>query len=349
MKPHGLRAALVIGLAAALSSAMAGGLGLGGQSTTFAVVIAAVVVRPDFGRWPLALYPVLIVLMGLCMGFGTLTAQLLAGMPEVVLFALVTVVLRIAALLLPGKLQMLANVVTLGGVLPLLSSDPSWKAWGQELAAIALGLAVGTLVQINLAPASRSPATAEAAALAPAPAAAPTPAAAPDPPPAERLRAGLRSPLFWRKTVLLTLALPIGQGLGALTPKYLYFGVLLLLNDTTAATAERVRDRIIGVSLGVLMPLLVFNTFGLSTVSTGLVLGGTAALMTVLRLDRHLNTALFSSAIAFSGYGPLVAWYIPNRWLDYLMGSLLALAAALWLPPNATSCCAAPRQGPPPA
>jgi len=347
VKPHGLRAALVIGLATALSSAMAGGLGLGGQSTTFAVVIAAVVVRPDFGRWPLALYPVLIVLMGLCMGFGTLTAQLLAGMPQVVLFALVTVVLRIAALLLPGKLQLLANVVTLGGVLPLLSSDPSWHAWGQELAAIALGLAVGTLVQINLAPASSSTATAEAPARAPAPAAAT--ATAPDPPPAERLRAGLRSPLFWRKTVLLTLALPIGQGLGALTPKYLYFGVLLLLNDTTAATAERVRDRIIGVSLGVLMPLLVFNTFGLSTVSTGLVLGGTAALMTVLRLDRHLNTALFSSAIAFSGYGPLVAWYIPNRWLDYLMGSLLALAAALWLPPNATSCCAAPRQGPPPA
>ena len=343
MNPHGLRAALVIGLAAALSSAMAGGLGLGGQSTTFAVVIAAVVVRPDFGRWPLALYPVLIVLMGLCMGFGTLTAQLLAGMPQVVLFALVTVVLRIAALLLPGKLQLLANVVTLGGVLPLLSSDPSWKAWGQELAAIALGLAVGTLVQINLAPAISRAATAEA------PASAPAPAAAPDPPPAERLRAGLRSPLFWRKTVLLTLALPIGQGLGALTPKYLYFGVLLLLNDTTAATAERVRDRIIGVSLGVLMPLLVFNTFGLSTVSTGLVLGGTAALMTVLRLDRNLRTALFSSAIAFSGYGPLVAWYIPNRWLDYLMGSLLALAAALWLPPNATSCCAAPRQGPPPA
>ena len=343
MNPHGLRAALVIGLAAALSSAMAGGLGLGGQSTTFAVVIAAVVVRPDFGRWPLALYPVLIVLMGLCMGFGTLTAQLLAGMPQVVLFALVTVVLRIAALLLPGKLQLLANVVTLGGVLPLLSSDPSWKAWGQELAAIALGLAVGTLVQINLAPAISRAATAEA------PAPAPAPAAAPDPPPAERLRAGLRSPLFWRKTVLLTLALPIGQGLGALTPKYLYFGVLLLLNDTIAATAERVRDRIIGVSLGVLMPLLVFNTFGLSTVSTGLVLGGTAALMTVLRLDRNLRTALFSSAIAFSGYGPLVAWYIPNRCLDYLMGSLLALAAALWLPSNATSCCAAPRQGPPPA
>jgi uncharacterized membrane protein YgaE (UPF0421/DUF939 family) len=110
-----------------------------------------------------------------------------------------------------------------------------------------------------------------------------------------------------------------------------------------------VRDRIIGVTLGIAMPLLVFNSFGLSALSTALVLGGTAALVTALELGPYLRTALISSAIAFSGYGPLVAWYIPNRWLDYLMGSLLALAAALWLPPNATSCCAAPRQGPPPA
>jgi uncharacterized membrane protein YccC len=249
------------------------------------------------------------------------------------------VVLRIAALLLPGKLQLLANVVPLGGVLALLSSDPSWQDLGEELVAIALGLTVGTVVQISLAPASRTTAPETAGE-------SPTPAPV-DPPLADRLRAGLHSGLFWRKTVLLTLALPIGQGLGALTPKYLYFGVLLLLNDTAEATAERVRDRIIGVSMGVLMPLLVFNSFGLSTVATGLVLGSTAMLMTVLRLDRHLRTALISSAIAFSGYGPLVAWYIPNRWLDYLMGSLLAMAAALWLPPNATSCCAAPRQGPP--
>jgi hypothetical protein len=339
MNPHGLRAALVIGLAAAFSGAIAGGLGLGGQAPTFAVLVAALVVKPDFGRWPLALYPVLLVLLGVCLGFGTLTAQLLAGTPDVVLFALVTVVLRIAALLLPGKLQLLANVVPLGGVLALLSSDPSWQDLGEELVAIALGLTVGTVVQISLAPASRTTAPETAGE-------SPTPAPV-DPPLADRLRAGLHSGLFWRKTVLLTLALPIGQGLGALTPKYLYFGVLLLLNDTAEATAERVRDRIIGVSMGVLMPLLVFNSFGLSTVATGLVLGGTAMLMTVLRLDRHLRTALISSAIAFSGYGPLVAWYIPNRWLDYLMGSLLAMAAALWLPPNATSCCAAPRQGPP--
>ena len=148
---------------------------------------------------------------------------------------------------------------------------------------------------------------------------------------------------------VVELALPTGLALGAVTPKYLYFGVLLLLNDSVAATAERVRDRIIGVTLGIAMPLLVFNSFGLSALSTALVLGGTAALVTALDLEPYLRTALISSAIAFSGYGPLVAWYIPNRWLDYLMGSLLALAAALWLPPNATSCCAAPRQGPPPA
>jgi len=333
---HGLRAALVIGLAGGFSGAIAQGLQLGGEAPAFAVLVAAVVVRPDFSRWPLALYPLLIVLMGLCLGFGTVVAQVFAGTPEILLFALVTLVLRTAALLLPGKLQLVSNLVPLGGVLALLSSDPSWSAWGQELTAMALGLLVGTGTQILLQPpdagavaASESPGT-------------------PDPPPAVRLLQGLGSLLFWRKTLLLCLALPIGLALGAVTPKYVYFGVLLLLNDTAAATAERVRDRIIGVSLGIAMPLLVFNSFGLNAVSTGLVLWGTAALVTALALDRHLRTALISSAIAFSGYGPLVAWYIPNRWLDYLMGALLAMAAALWLPPNATSCCAGPRQGAPP-
>lgn len=337
MTRHRLRAALVIGLAAGFSGAIAQGLQLGGEAPVYAVLVSAVVVRPDFSRWPLVLYPLLLVLMGLCLGFGTVVAQLFAGTPDIVLFALVTLVLRCAALLLPGKLQLVSNLVPLGGVLALLSSDPSWSAWGQELTAMALGLLVGTGTQVLLAPpgtgavaASEEPAT-------------------PDPPPAARLRQGLASPLFWRKTLLLCLALPIGLALGAVTPKYLYFGVLLLLNDSVAATAERVRDRIIGVTLGIAMPLLVFNSFGLSALSTALVLGGTAALVTALDLEPYLRTALISSAIAFSGYGPLVAWYIPNRWLDYLMGSLLALAAALWLPPNATSCCAAPRQGPPPA
>ncbi|MFM1811084.1 MAG: hypothetical protein RLZZ336_22 [Cyanobacteriota bacterium] len=332
MSRHGLRAALVIGLAAGFSGAIAQGLQLGGEAPAYAVLVSAVVVRPDFSRWPLLLYPLLLVLMGLCLGFGTVVAQLFAGTPDILLFALVTLVLRSAALLLPGKLQLISNLVPLGGVLALLSSDPSWSAWGQELTAMALGLLVGTGTQVLLAPAGSG---AVAASEEPA---------TPDPPPAARLRRGLASPLFWRKTLLLCLALPIGLALGAVTPKYLYFGVLLLLNDSVAATAERVRDRIIGVTLGIAMPLLVFNSFGLSSLSTALVLGGTAAMVTALNLGPYLRTALISSAIAFSGYGPLVAWYIPNRWLDYLMGSLLALAAALWLPPNATSCCTGSRQ-----
>ena len=323
MNPDGLRAAAVIGLAAALAGAMAQTLQLNGEAPAIAVLVAAVVVRPDFSRWPLAFYPVLLVLMGLCMGFGTLVAQLWAGTPDVVLFVLVTLMLRLAALLLPAKLQVVSNLVPLGGVLALLGSDPSWSGWAQQLAAMALGLALGTGVQSLFEPRADRPSAA---------AARPEVAEAPDPPVGERLRQGLVSALFWRKTVLLCLALPIGLALEAVTPKYLYFGVLLLLNDTVEATAERVRDRMVGITLGIAMPLLVFNTVGLSSVATGLVLGGTAALVHALRLDPYLRTALISSAIAFSGYGPLVAWYIPNRWLDYFMGCGLALGTAVLLP-----------------
>jgi len=79
----------------------------------------------------------------------------------------------------------------------------------------------------------------------------------------------------------------------------------------------------------VLMPLLVFNTLGMGTLQIGLVMGGTAALVGALGLGGFLRTALISSGVAFVGYGPLVAWYIPNRWLDYLMGCALAAGAAL--------------------
>jgi uncharacterized membrane protein YgaE (UPF0421/DUF939 family) len=118
------------------------------------------------------------------------------------------------------------------------------------------------------------------------------------------------------------------------TPKYVYFGVVLLLNDSIGATLARVRDRMVGVSLGILMPLLVFNCLGMSELSTGLVMGGTAALVTALRCGEHLRTALISSGVAFIGYGPLVAWYIPNRWIDYLMGCGLALMVGLLLFPS---------------
>jgi uncharacterized membrane protein YgaE (UPF0421/DUF939 family) len=80
--------------------------------------------------------------------------------------------------------------------------------------------------------------------------------------------------------------------------------------------------------------LLVFNTIGISEVAIGLVMGGTAALMTALNRQSHLRTALISSGVAFVGYGPLVAWYIPHRWIDYLMGCGLALAVGLLFFPN---------------
>jgi hypothetical protein len=212
-------------------------------------------------------------------------------------------------------------VVACAGVLPLLGT-PSWEGWRDEMLAIVIGLLAGTLLQLTFTPAELQQQPEEAS------------AEANDPPIAERIRAGLASPFFWRKLVFASLAYAIGLGVGAVTPKYLYFGVVLLLNDSIGATLARVRDRMVGVSLGVLMPLLVFNTIGMSELSIGLVMGGTAALVAALNRRSYLRTALISSGVAFIGYGPLVAWYIPNRWLDYLMGSALALAVGVLLFPN---------------
>ena len=82
------------------------------------------------------------------------------------------------------------------------------------------------------------------------------------------------------------------------------------------------------------MPLLVFNGFGLNSFTIPLVMGTTTLLVCALGLQVHLRTALISSAVAFIGYGPLVDWYIPNRWLDYFAGSLLALLASLVITPR---------------
>jgi len=290
-----LRGALVIALAVGLTSAVGDGLNLSGEAIAYGAVIAAVIVRSDFSRWPLAIYPVLLVVVGFCMAIGVVLGLALSAVPQVFLFGLVAALMQLFALLLPGKLRMLSGVVAVAGVLPLLSSAPSWSDWGQELLAIALGMAIGTAV---------------------------------------RVMAGLRSPFFWRKLVFASLALAIGQGVGAVTPKYLYFGVVLLLNDSIGDTLGRVRDRMVGVSFGILMPLLVFNTLGIGALQNGLVMGGTAALVMALNKASYLRTALISSGVAFVGYGPLVAWYIPNRWIDYLMGCGLALAVGLLLFPN---------------
>ena len=63
-------------------------------------------------------------------------------------------------------------------------------------------------------------------------------------------------------------------------------------------------------------------------------MGGTAALVAALNRRSYLRTALISSGVAFIGYGPLVDWYIPNRWIDYLMGCGLALIVGLLFFPN---------------
>jgi hypothetical protein len=324
-----VRVAWVIGLAVALTAAVCGGIGLSGDAIAYGAVIAAVVVRPDFSRWPLAIYPVLVVLVGFCMAIGVCFGLALAGAPQVFSFGLVAVLMQLLTLLLPAKLRMLSGLVAVAGVLPLLGSDPSWSTWGHQLLAIALGLAIGTLTQLAFTPAAlRAPPAGSAR-----PESEPEPEAA-EPPLPQRLQAGLRSPFFWRKLVVASLALAVGQGVGAATPKYLYFGVVLLLNDAIGDTLLRVRDRMIGVSLGILMPLLVFNTMEMGTLQTGVVMGGTAALVLALGAGAHLRTALISSGVSFIGYGPLVVWYVPNRWLDYLMGCGLALAAGLLLFPD---------------
>lgn len=329
-----LRAALVIALATGLTSALVGGIGLSGEPVAYGAVIAALVVRPDFSRWPLAIYPVLLLICALGLGIGVLASEVMTGAPQVFVFGLVAALMQLLGLLLPSKLRMLAGLLAVLGVLPLLSSSPSFSDSWDQLQGIAIGLAVASLIQFAFTPAGMAPGSPGQPEI--------KPEAKPDIKPetksetsaGERLMIGLRSPFFWRKLVFASLALAIGNGIGAVTPKYLYFGVVLLLNDSIGDTLLRVRDRLVGVSLGILMPLLVFNSIGISSLANGLVLGGTAALMVALGRTDHLRTALISSGVAFVGYGPLVAWYIPHRWFDYALGCVLALAIGLVVFPN---------------
>jgi uncharacterized membrane protein YgaE (UPF0421/DUF939 family) len=318
-----LRAALVIGLAAAFTSAAALGLGLSGSAVAFGAVIAALVVRPDFSRWPAAIYPVLLVTVAIGLTIGTCLGRALASVPQVFVFGLVAALMQGLTLLLPSKLRSLSAVLAVFGVLPLLSSNPSWSSAWDELLAIALGLAIGTALQILFTPHTPRP----------VPQKKPPP---PEPAVAFNPMAGLRSPFFWRKLICASLALAVGEGLGAVEPKYVYFGVVLLLNDSIGDTLFKVRDRMVGVSLGILMPLLVFNTIGGGSFSNGLVMGGTAALAMALNQTPYLNTALISSGVAFIGYGPLVTWYIPNRWIGYSVGCALSMVIAILIFPSSS-------------
>ena len=317
--PLSVRHPLVVALAAALVWSIAHALGFG-SGAAYGVVIAAITVPPDFRRLPAPLFVVLPVLCAVALGLGTLLKPLLEA-PLVWGFAVVTLLAQLIGQLLPDRLAMLRSVLPILAILPLLGSNSTWLSAWHEWLAIVLGLAVA----VALTTAFRLPADAPPAATETS-----KEAAAPARSAAQRLR----DPYFWRKVIASTLALAVGQGLGAVNPKYVYFGVVILLNESLGATLARVRDRMVGVSLGVVMPWLVFNIFGVSSVSLALVMGGTTALLPALGLGANLRTALISSGVTFAGYQALTDWYIPTRWIDYLMGCGLALLVCLLFQPT---------------
>jgi uncharacterized membrane protein YgaE (UPF0421/DUF939 family) len=312
-----VRLCLCIALVSALTWAVCGALGLGG-GTPYGVVIGALMVRPRFDRWPPAVFALLPVVVLLGLGLGTFLNPLLEG-PLVWRFAVVVLVAQILAQALPDRLAMVRNVLALLAVLPLLGSNPTWLTAWHQLVAVLVGLVMAPVLQAGLRLPEDEPLVSAEAQL---------------PWPARSLGQRLADPYFLRRLVVSMLSLAIGMGLGATNPKYLYFGVLLLLNDSIGATLLRVRDRMVGVTLGVVMPWVVFNTMGTGSVSVALVMGGTTALVLALRLEAHLRTALISSGVTFVGYGVLTDWYVPSRWLDYLMGSALALIVCVLVRPT---------------
>jgi hypothetical protein len=56
-------------------------------------------------------------------------------------------------------------------------------------------------------------------------------------------------------------------------------------------------------------------------------------LIVAVGLQPNLRTALISSGVTYVGYGALTDWYVPHRWLDYLLGSGLALLVCLLVRP----------------
>jgi uncharacterized membrane protein YgaE (UPF0421/DUF939 family) len=318
---QGLRLVATVGLACGITWALCHALGFG-EATPYGVVIAAVMVRPRFDRWPRPLFVLLPLVVMVGLSLGTLLKPLLEG-PQVWQFAIVSGLALTLGQALPDKLAIVRNLITVAAVLPLLASNSTWLgAWHQTLAVL-VGLIVAPLLQAGLRlPVDRilleSEGESEPAESLLAP---------------RSLRERFGDVFFWRKLAVAMLAMAIGVGVGAVTPKYLFFGVVLLLNDSLGATLGRVRDRMVGVTLGVLLPWLVFNTMGVQSVAVTLVMGGTTALIVALGLIPQLRTALISSGVTFVGYGALTDWYIPNRWIDYLMGCLLALIVCLVVRP----------------
>ena len=324
MPSQGVRYPLVVALAAAVVWSMAHALGIG-SGAAYGVVIAALVVQPNLAPLPGPLYVVLPLLCAVGLGLGTLLKPLLDA-PVVWAFAILTLLAQLIGQLLPDKLAPLRTVLPILAILPLLGSNSTWLSAWHEWLAIVLGLAVGAaFTAVFRLPGDR---------VADKGGEEDGGKRAGHPSPERSTAQRLEDPYFWRKAIASTLALAVGQGLGAVNPKYVYFGVVILLNETVGATLARVSDRMVGVSLGVVMPWLVFNIFGVSSLSLALVMGATAALLPALGLGPHLRTALISCGVTFAGYQALTDWYIPTRWIDYLMGCGLALLVCVLFQPS---------------
>ena len=99
----GLRAALVIGLAASITRLICLTLGLGDIPAAFGVVVGVLVVRPDFCRWPALIYPVLMVIAAVAMGVGLSVRMMFPDAPQVWWFGIVGVVMQLMAVALPAS------------------------------------------------------------------------------------------------------------------------------------------------------------------------------------------------------------------------------------------------------
>jgi hypothetical protein len=135
-----LRLVLGVGAACGLTWAVCQSLGLA-SAAPYGVVMAAVLMRPDFQPWPRPLLVLLPVLVVVGLGLGTFLKPLLEA-PEVWQFAVVTAIAQCLGQALPDRLMLVRNLLAVLAVLPLLGSNATccrrgtscWRcswAWGR--------------------------------------------------------------------------------------------------------------------------------------------------------------------------------------------------------------------------
>jgi hypothetical protein len=126
---------LAVAVATSLTWATCHTLGLG-SGAAYGVVLAAVIIRPDFSRWPPAVFVLVPLVVGLGLGLGTALRPLLEA-PPVWQFAVVTLCAQLLAQALPDRLMLARNLIAVTAVLPLLGSNATWLgAWHQLVAVV---------------------------------------------------------------------------------------------------------------------------------------------------------------------------------------------------------------------